>query len=126
MEKKVGVWIDHRKAVVVSKIDDRQEIKMINSGIERHPRFSGGAQEETEEDIRDHRFENHLNKYYDDVISFFRGAGSIFIIGPGEAKIELKNRLGAETEKSRVIDIETADKMTETQIISKITEHFSL
>jgi hypothetical protein len=38
-------------------------------------------------------FTGHLNSYYDAVLMCLRDAESILIIGPGEAKGELKDRL---------------------------------
>ncbi len=125
LKRKVGLWIDHRKAVIVSITDDLEEIKSITSNMEKHVRFSGEAQENSEEDIRDRRFTNHINKYYDEVISFIRDAESILIVGPGEAKVELKKRLENDIHIGKVVGLETADKMTEPQIAAKVREHFS-
>jgi len=65
MKRKVGLWIDHKKAVIFSMSDEGAEIKRISSEMEKHIRFSGGAQEDSEEDNRDKRFTGHLNNYYD-------------------------------------------------------------
>jgi hypothetical protein len=124
MKKKVGLWIDHRKAVIVGLTGDLEEINSIISNMEKHVRFSGEAQSDTGEDIRDRKFTNDLNKYYDEVISFIGDAESILIIGPGEAKVELKKRIERETKIGRVVDLETADKMTEPQIAAKVRQHF--
>ena len=61
--------------------------------MEKHVRYSGEAQEDSAEDQRDRRFTGHLNKYYDEVIACIRDADSILILGPGEAKTELQERL---------------------------------
>jgi stalled ribosome rescue protein Dom34 len=124
MKKKVGLWIDHRKAVIVSITNDLEEINSITSEMEKHVRFSGEAQSDTGEDIRDRKFANQLNKYYDEVISSIRDAESILIVGPGEAKVELKKRIENETQIGKVVGLETADKMTEPQIVAKVRKHF--
>jgi hypothetical protein len=74
--------------------------------------------------VRDRQFGNHLNAYYDQVIAEIRGAESIHIFGPGEAKGELEKRLEHEGLKERVLAIETVDKMTDRQIAAKVREHF--
>ncbi|MCK9209991.1 MAG: hypothetical protein M0P61_04045 [Ignavibacteriaceae bacterium] len=125
MKRKVGLWIDHSKVVIVSLTGDLEEIKSIQSNIEKHVRFSGGAQKNSEEDIHDNRFTNHLNKYYDEVISFIRDAESILIIGPGEAKVEFKKRLESEKQNARVVNLETVDKMTDPQIAAKVRGYYS-
>jgi hypothetical protein len=57
------------------------------------------------------------------VIAEIRGAESIQIFGPGEAKGELEKRLEHEGLKTRIFTIETVDKMTDRQISAKVREH---
>ncbi|MBE0683670.1 MAG: hypothetical protein IH589_17335 [Anaerolineales bacterium] len=124
MKKQVGLWIDHRKAVIVLITDEGEEIKKIVSGMEKHVRFTGGdgSEEGSSEDVRDRQFGNHLNSYYDEVIAFIRDADSIQIFGPGEAKGELEKRIEHEGLKARILAIETVDKMTDKQIAAKVRE----
>ena len=132
MKKAVGLWIDHRKAVIVT-IDDKGEVtREIESNMEKHVRFSSGtrsnttnkSQGSTAEDMRDRQFGDHLDNYYDEVISSIRDADAIWIFGPGEAKVELENRLKHEKLGGCIAGVETVDKMTDHQIAAKIREHF--
>jgi hypothetical protein len=66
----------------------------------------------------------HLNNYYDEVILSLRNAEALLIMGPGEAKGELKKRIELNTLNGREIDIETVDKMTDRQIVAKVQEYF--
>jgi len=125
MKTNVGIWIDHRKAVVVRLRDEDEEILELVSHMEKHVRYSGGAAESSGEDQRDMRFTGHLNTYYDKVVSFIRNADSILILGPGEAKVELKTRLENEALGGRITGIETVDKMTDRQIAARVRQHFS-
>ena len=43
MKKEVGLWIDHRKAVIVVTTDKGEEIKLIVSKVEKQLRRSGGS-----------------------------------------------------------------------------------
>ena len=124
MKREVGLWIDHRKTVIVSVTDEGEETSLIRSGMEKHVRYSGAAQEDSAEDQRYTRFAGYLNKYYDHVISCIRDAESILILGPGEAKVELEKRLEIEALSGRVVGIETVDKMTNRQIAAKVRQHF--
>jgi len=126
MTKQAGLWIDHRKAVIVLVTDDGEEIKKITSGVEKDVRFSGGDGSEhgSTEDMRDRQFQNHLNAYYDEVIAVIRAANSIQIFGPGEAKGELEKRLGHEGLSAHILAVETVDKMTDHQIAAKVRERF--
>ena len=46
MKKEVGIWIDHRKSVIVSVTGKGEETSLIRSGMEKHVRYSGAAQED--------------------------------------------------------------------------------
>jgi hypothetical protein len=120
MKRNVGVWIDHRNAVIVRITDGVEEIHSIVSDMEKHVHHSGGSPE----DQQDHRFSNHLKEYYTKVISFLHDADSILILGPGEAKGEFEKRLTAESFHGRIGALETVDKMTDHQIAAKVREYF--
>ena len=125
MKTGTGLWIDHSTAFIVTSDDNGEQTKRIESEMEKHVRFSGGAQNDTEEDIRDRKFTNQLNKYYDEVIASIHNTNSVLVFGPGEAKVEFKKRLETKKIKNCLVDIETVDKMTDNQITAKVREHFS-
>ena len=126
MKKQIGLWIDHRKAIIVIITEAGEEMKKITSNMEKHIRFTNGngSEEGSSEDVRDRQFGNHLNNYYDQVIAVIRDADSIQIFGPGEAKGELEKRLEHEGIKTNVLAVETVDKMSDRQISAKVREHF--
>jgi stalled ribosome rescue protein Dom34 len=124
MKTNVGLWIDHRKAVIVSLGDKGEEIREIPSHMDKHVRYSGGANDTAGEDQRDRRFTGHLHKYYQKVVLSIRDADSILILGPGEAKGELKAHLEIAAFKGHIVDMETVDKMTDQQIAAKVRDHF--
>lgn len=126
MKKQAGLWIDHRKAVIVSITEAGEETKKIDSDMEKNVRFTGGTASEngSTEDVRDRQYGNHLNLFYDQVIACIRDADAIQIFGPGEAKGELEKRLKSKGLGSRIIGVETVDKMTDRQIAAKVREHF--
>jgi hypothetical protein len=127
MNTHAGLWIDHRKAVVVILADDGETLQEIPSGVEKHVRFSGGTNSEpgAADDIRDRQFEQHLNAYYDKVIALVRDARLIQIFGPGEAKGELAKRLAHAGLSKHVLAIESADKMSYQQVTDKVRARFT-
>jgi hypothetical protein len=127
MKKNIGLWIDHRKAVIVIVTEEGEELKKITSNMEKHVRFTNGngSEDGSSEDVRDRQFGNHLNTYYDEVIAVIRGADSIQIFGPGEAKGELEKRLEREGLKARILVVETVDKMTDRQISAKVRDQLA-
>ena len=132
MPTKVGVWIDHRKAVVVVVTEEGEEIGLIISKVEEQLRRSGDsplkgsfeAQRVPADDRRQRALTRYLNIYYDAVITCIREADSILIFGPGEAKNELEKRLEKSNLGGRIASIETADKMTDKEIAAKVRQRF--
>jgi hypothetical protein len=124
MNHRVGIWIDHKTAVIVSTSADDVRTTTLNSDVEAHPRYSG-QQERGGEKKYEQRHSQQLDRYYDDVISQIGVPDALLIFGPGEAKLELKERLSrVKTLTECSVHIETADKLTEPQIVAKAKEHF--
>ena len=145
MVKNIGLWIDHRRAVIVTIEDEVVNTREIESALEKHTRFSSGSHSKANfdthgnpnqhanttrgsmaEDMRDRQFGNHLGNYYDRVITSLHGADSVFIIGPGEAKVELETQLKRAATGGQVIAMETVDKMTNPQITAMVQKHFHM
>ncbi len=126
MKRQAGLWIDHRETFIVFVGDEEEEARRIESGMEKHVRFSGGNRPEdgSADDQQDRQFAAHLDRYYDEVISHIRDAESILLFGPGEAKGELKKRLASKGLGGRIVGVETVDKMTAPQIAAKVRQHF--
>lgn len=132
MKTKVGLWIDHRKAIIVAITDKGEEIGLVISKAEKQPRRSGdsplkGSFETSQvpaSNSRQRTLTEHLNIYYDAVIACIRDAESILIFGPGDAKGELKKRLKKNNLGGRIAGIETVDKMTDRQIAAKVGKYF--
>jgi hypothetical protein len=132
MKTKVGLWIDHEKAMVVAVTDKGEEIGLVISKVEKQLRRSGDsplkgsyeAQQVPAGDSRQKKLTGQLNIYYDAVIASIREAESILIFGPGEAKGELKKRLERDNLGGRIVGFETVDKMTDRQIVAKVRKYF--
>lgn len=133
MTKVVGLWIDHRKTVMVTIENEVEVTREIRSNMEKHVRFANSTRVKasqtlkgsTAEDIRDRQFGDHLGRYYEEVVSYIHDADSILIFGPGEAKVELENRLKHDELGGRIAGIETVDKMTDQQIAAKVRDYYS-
>jgi hypothetical protein len=124
MNQRMGIWIDHKTAVIVSTSAGHVTTKTLESEVEAHPRYSG-QQDVGGEKKYEQRHGQQLDRYYDDVISQIGVPEALLIFGPGEAKLELKERLGRYKALSEcTVDIETADKLTGPQIVAKVKKHF--
>ena len=135
MNHKVGIWIDHKKAVIVSTSADHVSAKTLESEVGSHARYSGRAGYPTAEGPQagggekkyEERYGQHLDRYYDEVISQLGQPEALLIFGPGEAKLQLKERLSrSKVLSDHIVGIETTDKLTDPQIVAKVKEHFGI
>ena len=117
---------------MVTVLGEKEETREIRSNIDNTTKTTAASRakaaknavQATAEDIGDRKFENHLNGYYDGVISMLRSADAIWIFGPGIAKTELKKRLDEQNLGMRIDSVETVDKMTDSQIVAKVRLHY--
>jgi len=130
--KNAGVWIDHRKAQIVGLEPDGQFASVVLSNVEKHLERGGdspmsGAYEARlvpADDRRQRILTREMNVYYDAVIEALRDYRKLLVFGPGEAKGELRTRLLKKKQGDRVSAVETADHMTDRQIVAKVQSFF--
>ncbi|RPH55502.1 MAG: hypothetical protein EHM89_17005 [Acidobacteria bacterium] len=126
MNHKVGIWIDHKKAVIVSASAGGVTAKTLESEVGPHARYSGPHDSGGEKKYED-RHDQHLDQYYDEVISQLGQPEALLIFGPGEAKLQLRERLSrSKILYERIVGIETTDKLTDPQIVAKVKEHYGI
>ncbi|MDB6007260.1 MAG: hypothetical protein JWR15_4247 [Prosthecobacter sp.] len=132
MKTNIGLWIDHRRAVIVQKSSAGEEIHVILSDADRQPgRIHGErstaayeAQQVDADDVSERKFTAHLHRYYEEVVADVRHAEALLVFGPGEAKGQLVKELEKALPKTCVVTVETADKMTDRQIAAHVRDHF--
>jgi hypothetical protein len=132
MSADAGIWIDHRKAVIVALTADGERVKTIESKVEKHGERGGDsplkgsyeARQVPADDSRQRALTGELNQYYDAVIAALSDPETILLFGPGEAKGEFHTRLSKTRPGTRVAAVETADKMTDHQIVAKVRTFF--
>ncbi len=132
MDREIGLWIDHKEAVIVILTETGREIIRIASGIEKHVRFRGGARPGAAcgaqffppETQKDRQFRERLKKFYDEVIRYIRDADRLLIFGPGQAKLELEKQLAHDEFRGWIAGVESAGRMTDRQIVAKVRGYF--
>ena len=132
MKKEIGMWVDHRRAVIVTLENNKENVQIILSNMENNTRFSSSsfadasndAKISSPEDIRDRQNEMHLVKYYAEIAYKIKEADSIMIFGPGEAKVQFASYLKQEKVGGKVNVVDTTDKMTDRQIYAKVHDYF--
>jgi hypothetical protein len=133
MAGNAGVWLDHRKALVVALTTEGERTTLINSQTERLLERSGDSplngrfesMQVPADDSRQRALTGHLNVYYDQVMTVLKHFDHVILFGPGEAKGELHKRMQKARLDARIASIETEDKMTDPQIIDKVRRYFA-
>jgi hypothetical protein len=127
MHKRVGLWLDRGKAVIISIADNIEARRIITSDMTNYVLYSTVVPGDgSPEEIRDRRFWNHLGEYYDKIIAHIRDATEIQIFGPEVAKYELQKHMEAQGLSEQIVSLEDADKMTDLQIAAKVQKRFPL
>ncbi|HEU4927414.1 MAG TPA: hypothetical protein VFT24_10220 [Vicinamibacterales bacterium] len=126
MRRDVGVWIDHKKAVIVSIAEGEVSTRTLRSDVGAHPHYAG-SQEGGGEKKYEERHHQDLDRYYDAVIGQLGAPDALLFFGPGEAKRQLKARLGrAGVSAESIVAVETTDKLTDPQIVAKVKQHYGV
>jgi len=132
MNEHAGIWIDHRKAIVVGLAGAEELTSVILSQVEKHPERGGDspmkgsyeARQVPADDSRQRALTGELDRYYDTVVAALRGYADLLLLGPGEAKKELHARLVKVHLGARVRAVEAADKLSDRQLVARVRNFF--
>lgn len=126
--RKVGIWIDHSRAVVAVIDEGNESLETVESNLGRHAGASGGSGTSTpwaprganREHARERQYEHHLVKYYHDVIKHLGKPDQLILIGPARAKNEFKAELDRTPLRDVPTALETTDEMTDPQVMAHV------
>jgi hypothetical protein len=124
MKKEVGLWIDNQRAVIFGLTGDGAELKRIPSPVNNPSPAPNVPAQELSSELDAERSAFHLNKFFDEVLAHIRDAQSIWIFGPGDAKIELRKRLENLKLHGRIVGFDTVDAMTDNQVVTRVRRRF--
>jgi hypothetical protein len=127
MQGRVGIWVDHRDAFVLRPHAEEQRVTVVHSDAETQSRRASDLEsgpfeplQQQSDDVRQRKYTSELNQYYDRVIEQIGEPESLLIFGPGEAKLELRGRLDKHRFARVDVRVETADRMTEAQMLEYV------
>ena len=132
MKKSIGLWIDHRQAVIVTVNDGTESVERVEADFEKRGANSSDVQTASESSLRidlaEDKHERHtaemLNHYYETVSTHLRDTTELLIMGPGPAKTEFQKYLENHKFNGVILGIEAADKLSDAQIAAKIRQAF--
>lgn len=132
--RKLGVWVDHRIAKFVELRGDQVRCSEIRSDLERKHRSTGGFKmpgkayiksTSASEKHMNRKNEEHLRRFYQDVLKTVEQADRFVLLGPGQAKTGLLREIKqSQTLAPRLAAVMTTEDMTERQLIAKVKEFF--
>jgi len=131
-KRNAGIWIDHRKAVIAILTAEGQETLELNSNVEKQAGRVDGVRSTAPyesqlvkaDDIRERISTSQLDHYYARVSEAIQGIESVLVFGPGEAKGEFKKHFERAQTTGRIIAVDTADALTNGQIVAKVRAFF--
>ena len=136
MEKQVGIWIDSKKAIIVTLDGKKEErITEIDSEVENtvyHNKegnkgtFSGSHHSDSETKF-DNRKKEEMNYYLKSVMSNIKGSDYLYIFGPGETKTNLEQKIRDEKwlGKTNLKAVETSDNITVNEIVAQVKDFYN-
>ncbi len=131
--RKLGLWIDHREAILVSLQDGDVRVETVRSTVRQHRRAKGGSRSKVlygpqdvmseSKYLRKHK--QQLKRFYQEVLDKMKDVSSALVIGPGAARSELLAELDGSTAHRNVsTETRAAERMTQPQLIALVKEHF--
>ena len=67
----------------------------------------------------------HLKKYYNDIASYMKNADYIMLMGPGEARDELRKNLDRRMMREKILAVEPAEKMTDREVAARVRAFYA-
>ena len=134
MKNKIGIWLDGKKALILSISNKEEKLIKVKSDIESKVRFYGETKKVTRmgnmfidpEKTKEQRKLHQMKNYIKEIIGNLKGASAIYITGPAQTKLLLSQELSAKKYfTDKVIAVENSDSMTERQICAKIRNFFA-
>ena len=121
ISRRVAIWIDHREAILIA-FRGEEVIGEEELFSEAEPRTHGGGWAQ-------HRIEAHrhemLKHYYEEVIEHLGPVDEILILGPGQAKHELHQRIEHHKGlRGKVMTVRGTSRLTEQEVVAEAEEFF--
>ncbi|MBW6482911.1 MAG: hypothetical protein K0B10_07600 [Vicingaceae bacterium] len=130
---KTGIWIDSKKAYIVSLSGSDTNLSVITSEIEGVTRIEGegkeygrfGDQYTTLENKQENRRKHEVAEYLEEVVENIKSADEIVVFGPAEMKIEFEKLIREnQALAKKLLEVVSADSMTENQIVAWVKDYY--
>jgi len=126
-QKNVGVWIDHSQVIFVRLGGAQPEISSFRSdaplGGRAAPIGAGETKEQAESRLQRRRRQS-LREFYEEVIEELGNAPRFVVLGPGTAKLELRQLISDEHPAlaKRLEQVRPCERVAQRQLIERVRE----
>lgn len=133
MKKKTGIWLDRKKAIIITLFEYNHLLKKIESGVITRDRVPGetkmfgrfGDQFLSLEKTKKNRLNEQITKYLKSLIIEIKNVEEFVLFGPGNIKNELEKLIRKDNVlSSKLKAVETADSMTENQMVAWLKKFY--
>lgn len=130
-----GIWIDSKKAVIITFKNKESNTKIIYSGVEGKNRIEGegkefgrfGNQFSTLEKKLEKKYQLEIIEYLKEVIKALESTDDLVLFGPAQVKIELKKLIEKDNKLlKKLLDVVDADSMTDNQLVAWVKKYYSI
>ncbi|MDP1800726.1 MAG: hypothetical protein Q8L81_05210 [Bacteroidota bacterium] len=134
MKKQIGIWVDSKKAVIVTLQNGEEKTDIIESNLENriyHEKegdkgtFNGVHHSNNEKKFEERR-KHQMNDFLKQITTHISNADEIYIFGPAETKIKLKTEIENDNNLiEKLTKVETSEQITTKQIVAKTKKYFN-
>lgn len=133
-ESHVGIWIDTKQAKIIHVNGAKNSISDIISDIETKEREDGekgnqgrfGDQYIDPEKHRHNKFNEQTKAYLKRVLDALKANSSFVVFGPSTMKFQLEKEVKERKAlKGKLDGVETADSMTDNQLVAWVRDFYS-
>jgi len=131
--KKLGIWLDKKKARIISLENEKEVMDTVLSEVEDFnikggsgTKFKGGPQDVVQDSKYLEREKHQLKSYFKEIASKIKDANAIVIFGPAQTKEKLRKELQENYKdlNAKVKAVKTADSMTDNQVKALVRDFF--
>ncbi|MDR6513983.1 hypothetical protein [Chryseobacterium camelliae] len=122
-EKKLaGIWMDKEKAIVVKNHDAQNAFKFFLCNPVKAEIQHGNSSENAGNNAE----KTNRAKYFKEVEHLLINSQEVYITGPGTIQEEFKNYLHDTAQfKNLTVHLDTAQQMSDEQVLEKVKEYFN-
>lgn len=131
--KNIGVWLDKRKAFIITLENEKEIMTSIKSDVEEfNPSggfglgFRGSPQDALPENKYMEREKHQLKQYFQTIASEIKDADALVIFGPAETYEKFNKELYENYKdlSAKIKGVERADSMTDNQMKAWVRRFF--